>query len=166
MHPSPFQPQRTPARSAIPRTIGILAIIFACIGLGGSILFSLGPLSDVVRWRDDAEQLGFIVTWLYLWAALSMVLFVLHLVGGILACTYRPIGLRLLTAYAVGALILVVLDLVLLNGYVSGWRFRESLTIPRSIFALVALPWPIVVLALVNGRRAKQACTTQPPAGR
>lgn len=159
---SPFYPQTTPRRSAIPRVVGILAIIFACVGAGFSVIFTLGPLSDIRRW-SDAESLGFVVTWLYLWAAISFALFALHLVGGVMACSYRAIGLRLLTAYAVAAIALVIIDVILMNGYVSNGRLYDSLTMPRTVFALFALPWPVVVLALVNNGRAKRACAVQGP---
>jgi hypothetical protein len=153
---SPYYPQLAPTRSGIPRVIGILAIIFSCMGAAGSLLFTLGPIADLNRHRDE---LGFIMTWVYLWAGISFGLFVLHLVGGILAVTYRTIGLRLLTGYAVAALVLIVLDLVLLNGFAPDlYRVKKSLAFPRTVFDLMALPWPVIVLALVNGRRAKQSC--------
>jgi len=156
--PSPYYPQLAPpSRSGIPRVVGILAIIFSCMGAAGSLLFSAGPLSDLHRHRDE---LGFIITWVYLWAGISALLFVLHLVGGIFAVMYRSIGLRLLTGYAVAAIVLVVLDLVLLNGFAPDvYRVKKSLAFPRTVFDVMALPWPILVLVLVNGRRAKQACS-------
>jgi hypothetical protein len=154
---SPYYPQLAPPpRSGIPRVIGILAIVFSCMGAAGSLLFTLGPIADLDRHR---EALGFIMTWVYLWAGISFGLFVLHLVGGVLAVMYRSIGLRLLTGYAVAAIVLIVLDLILLNGFAPDvYRVKKSLVFPRTVFDLMALPWPILVLALVNGRRAKQSC--------
>lgn len=160
MHP-PQPPSYTPyspGRSSAPRVIGILAIIFSCIGLGASMMVTWGPMHDISRWHA-ATKLGNVMAWLYIFAAASVVIFLLQLVGGILACTYKQFGLRLLTAYAVTALVVIVLDLLILNGFVSGSRMRDSLTMPRSIYAVLCLAWPIVVLALVNTRRSKEACT-------
>jgi hypothetical protein len=91
--------------------------------------------------------------------AISFVLFAVHLTGGIMASMYKPLGLRLLTGYAVGALVLIGIDLVISVGFVSGRRWRESITYPRLVFNLIAVAWPIVVIALVNTRRAKAACS-------
>lgn len=158
VQPSPYYPlpSTPPRRSAIPRVIGILAIVFACIGVLGSLTFTLGPLSDLRRHRDE---LGFVITWIYLWMAISFVIFGLHVVGGILAVTYRKIGLRLLTAYGVAAVLLVVLDMLILWGFAPhGFRVESSLTWPRTGWAMLAVPWPVVVLVLVNLRRSQAAC--------
>lgn len=161
-----MQPTYTPAivsaRSAIPRVVGILAIIFSVLGFGASILFTWGPLHDLRRWGADRDMPS-VIDWLYTWAAISAGLFVLHLVGGVLACRYRKLGLRLLTGYAVGALVLIVVDLVLLSAtvphHVTGSFFgRGEILVPRVVFATLAAPWPIIVVALVNLRRARRAC--------
>jgi hypothetical protein len=153
---SPF----APPRSGIPRVVGILAIVFAVLGLAFSILFTWGPLDDIGRRGVDrmGRHGGFVINWIYIWIAISFLLFVLHLIGGVLAVTYRRLGLRLLTAYAVAALVLVVADLLILHGFVSGRRFMESLVWPRTGFAAIAAVWPIIVLALVNTKNAKAAC--------
>jgi hypothetical protein len=153
-----FTPLATPPRSMIPRVIGILAIIFSMFGMGASLLWSYGTLHDVHRFALEG-RLGFVTSWLYLWAVLSGILFLVHLGGGILACMNKLSGLRLLTGYAVGALVLLVIDMVILNGFVTGKRSFESITAPRIVFSALAAPWPIVVLALVNGRRARAACS-------
>ncbi len=153
-HPYPVP---APRRSALPKVVGIIALVFACVGLAGSLLFTIGPLHDLHR--HDDEALGFAITWAYLWLAISFVIFLLHLVGGILAILHRTIGLRLLTAYAVAALMLIVLDMVILYGFMpSGYWVKTSLTFPRTVYALLAAPWPIVVVVLVNLQRSKQAC--------
>jgi hypothetical protein len=161
MYGSPFYPQVTQPRSSIPRVVGILAVIFAVIGAASSALFTWGPLDDF-KWHRDAPGVSFMVKFLYLWGGLSAVLFILHLVGGILAITYRAIGLRLLIAYAVGALVLVVLDLVVIwFAAPSGahHRIEDSLQIPHTLYSAIAAVWPIIVLALVSSRRARAACT-------
>ncbi|MBS1117886.1 MAG: hypothetical protein H6Q90_114 [Deltaproteobacteria bacterium] len=144
----------------MPRIAGILAIVFSGLGIFGSAIWAFGPLSDIGRW-DSAGELGAISTWLWLWFALSLGLFGAHLTGGILACMYKTSGLRLLNVYAIGALVLIVTDILLgftlLPSHASH-RIRESVTYMRVIFDILATPWPIVVLCLVNARGARAAC--------
>ena len=147
-------------RSAIPRVVGILALVFACLGIASSIVWTFGPLHDINRW-GASERLAGIITWMYAWLAMSVVLFGAHLAGGILAIVYKPAGLRVLTGYAVGALALVVIDLVMMHGFmprVPDHDIHGSVTMARTAFDALAAPWPVVVLALVNSRRAKAAC--------
>src|SRR5262249_26791833 len=101
-------------------------------------------------------------------AALSLVVFGLHISGGIMAIIYKFTGLRLLNLYAVLAILLVIADVILVivlmpdridgrAGLTADIRF--SVTIMRIVFDGLALPWPIVVLALANSPRARAACT-------
>lgn len=133
---------------------------FACIGLVGSLVFTFGPLHDIHRWNVE-DKLGGIITWMYAWLALSVVLFAVQLAGAILAVIYKPMGLRLLTGYAVGALVLVAIDLSILHGFmprITEHDVHGSVTVARSIFDCLALPWPVVVAILVNSRSARTAC--------
>jgi len=50
MYPNPYAPAPAPRRSAIPKVIGILLIIFGCIGI-------LGSLMGLVNGSDDARHL-------------------------------------------------------------------------------------------------------------
>ena len=165
MPPMPMRPQR----SGVPRVVGILAIIFACVGLIGSAIWHFGPLSDVKRWHYQ-DQLSSVVTWMWIWMGLSVVVFVLHLVGGILAVQYKRVGLRLLTVYAIAALVLALADVVLCNalypggledhGYGQNGEMYFSVVTMRMVFSAMAAPWPVVALLLANGTRAKEACGT------
>ena len=89
-----------------------------------------------------------------------MLLFTLHLIGGIFSCMYRKLGLRLLTAYGIGAVILVVIDFALLWYLPSSPRHdRHGFGILiRGLSDIVAAPWPVVVLVVVNLRRTQMSC--------
>jgi hypothetical protein len=151
----PFVPQLAPTRSTMPRMVGILAITFACIGFALAVLFTAGPLHDLRHTSDK----GSADLWMYAFAGLSLLLFALHLAGGILAAGYRTIGLRLLTGYAVGALALVAIDLVYVLAIVpQSSRVVTSLVKPHLVYSLCAIPWPVVVLVLVNLPRSKRMC--------
>lgn len=162
-----------PSRPAGPRVLGIIGIIFAAIGFVSSLVFTLGPLSDVTRWkaRNAINQarggidygpgsVDGITNWLYLWGLLSFVLFALHLAGSIMAIMYKRGAPKILTAYGVGAIVLIVIDLVMVHGFVprTGFDLYGSITISHSVFSGIAVVWPVVVLALINTRKAREAC--------
>lgn len=148
-----FSPHRYPT-SHIPRVVGILAIVFSVIGVGMSLVFALGPISDLTRRSWPNREL--LATWLWAWGGVSVVLFALHLTGGILATMNRRLGLRLMTGYAVAAIILVVIDLGIMIAYGRG-RSWTDVAVPHIGFSVVAIAWPVVALILVNTRRAHAA---------
>src|SRR5512146_3056194 len=104
------QPMR-PQRSGTPRVIGILAIIFACIGVGMAAIFTAGPLSDIDKWHLY-DQLRGEVTWIYVSAAISVLVFVLHLLAGISAVRYGRAAPKLITFYAIFALAFAIGDII------------------------------------------------------
>jgi hypothetical protein len=171
--PSMYHGPPRPLRSAIPRVVGILAIVFSCIGALFAVLMHFGPLADLESWGVTG-QAGSLVSWMWGSLALSAAVFVLHLVGGIAAVTYRPSAPRLLTAYAILALLLAVADIILSNAlvpsyidfgnrYVTVHTLRESM-MARSVLEVMAVPWPIVALILINLGGSRQACAgTAPP---
>ncbi|MEO8703948.1 MAG: hypothetical protein ABI867_28115 [Kofleriaceae bacterium] len=150
----PFVPHYTRRPSAVPRAIGVLAMVFSCIGLGMAILFTWGPLHDLRHHEPSSLN-----TWLYVFALVSFVLFAVHLTGGILAAMNRTLGLRLLTGYAVGALVLLAIDLVFVLAIApSGHRVWSSLTMPHVFYSALVLPWPVLVLIFANLKRSRETC--------
>ena len=150
-------PQR---RSAIPRVVGILAIVFAPIGLLITLAMTFGPKDDF-QWMDITQgELGFFGSWLDIYLVLGLALFALHLVGGIMTVAYKKSGPPLLSAYAIAAIVLAVADVFISMGTLSvsdRWVYQE-LVYPRLFIELFALPWPIVAVILINVRKAKEAC--------
>jgi hypothetical protein len=149
-----------PQRSGVPRTVGILAIIFSIVGLLCSMMWWWGPVHDVDKFGMRGH-LRSTVTWLNVWMGLSVILFVLHLIGGILAAGYKRVGLRLLTVYGIVAIVLAIVDVVAIETTMHGfdqYDMRFSIFGMHVFFSVLALPWPITALALANGARAKGAC--------
>lgn len=149
-------------RSSIPRVVGILAIIFASIGLCSAVLWVFGPLDDLSRW-NTTHQWSAVRSWLLVWGGLSVVVFVLHLVAGIFAVMYRPSAPRLVTWYAIAALLLAALDALLVATLApsSGphhMALWDSVSLPHLIHSALAAPWPIVAGLLMNTTGAKRAC--------
>jgi len=150
-------------RSAIPRVVGILAILFACVGLGSTGLWVWGPLDDLGRWGRHSG----LPAWLWTWGALSLVVSVLHFAGGLSAMFYRRRAPRLLTAYAIGAIAVAAADVIVLLAVAPStgshhWRISDSVLIPHFIYSGVAWMWPTLVLILMNVHSAKSACFDNP----
>jgi hypothetical protein len=159
--PQAYPYPQPPRRTATPRVVGIIGVVFAWIGLGSSAVFTFGPLSDIQRW-SHGDDLGAVTNWLYAWMALSAVVFGLHFVGSLLAIMYKQVGPKLLTSYAVSAIALLVTDLVMVHTLVPKHFDHDvygSVAISHTVFSAIAFPWPVVVLALINSRRSREACT-------
>ena len=109
-----------------------------------------------------AFDLETVTTWLYAWMALSAVLFLLHLTGSIMAITYHRLGPKLLTSYGVGAIMLAILDVIMVQGVPKDHRFDvyTSVTVSHFIYEGFAIVWPIIVLAIINSKRSREACTS------
>jgi Na+/proline symporter len=168
--PGAYQGAAPVSRSATPRVVGILAIVFASIGVLFALVVHFGPMSDLDRWGVSKQASG-LMSWMWGSLALSIGLFALHMIAGVCALIYRPSAPRLITAYALFAILLGVADIVLsmalipdnlqLADYISRSQVKESMLV-RAVFAGIALPWPIVALALMNTRSAKVACGHAP----
>lgn len=148
--------------------LGVLAIVFCVFGLLGSLIWTFGPLEDVKKFVEiGADDLGAITAWLYVWLLLSVGLFVVELIGGIYAVQYRAAGLKLLTWYGIGAIALIVLDVILVNVLIPS-QYRAfpgedgvwfSVRTMHLVFSGLALPWPIIALALSRSHKAREACS-------
>jgi hypothetical protein len=85
----------------------------------------------------------------------------------------RPVAPRLVTAYAILAILLAISDIVLStmlvpahlqfdhDSYVTTAMVKESMMV-RAVIEGMCIPWPVVALALMNTRGAKQACGALP----
>ena len=149
-------------RSSIPRVVGILAIVFACVGLCSAALWVWGPLDDLSIW-SRATGWSSVRAWLLVWGGLSVGVFVLHLVAGIFAVMYRPRAPRLVTWYAIAALLLAALDAALVvalapSGGPHHAALWESMCLMHLAYSAIAVPWPIVAVLLMNTTGAKRAC--------
>jgi hypothetical protein len=152
-----MEPQRTTGALARSRrllsTIGILAIIFALIGLL-DVAITATSIGDLRYDRDLDAAVG----WMVAWIAISVALFGLQFAGGVLARRSRRAAIAVLTTYGVAAIALAVIDIAVM----SGWHRRPGLSWEivsgmRRIIDVLALPWPSAVTALVHSRSVKTA---------
>lgn len=152
-------------RSLIPKVVGILAIVFASLGLLVTVTLPLGMLEDIDVYVRTAGPIDEYLTWLVIGSIVGVLVSGVHLAGGILSVRYSSRAPRWMTSYAVAAIVLIVVDVV-----VSVITFPEGpgprvcaigfdeLVGSRIALGALALPWPIIVLALVNRRTVKQSC--------
>jgi hypothetical protein len=153
-----------PRRSSIPRVIGILAIVFAGLGILGSLAITLGVDEDMRKYGGTREAFGEFGTWtaVYLW--LAAVLFAVHLTAGIQSVRYAASAPLWMTIYGALAIALVVLDIavsVATFPHLASQQIWEDLVYPRIGLAVLALPWPIVALVMMNQRSARLACAAR-----
>jgi hypothetical protein len=163
--PSPLA-QYLATRSAIPKIVGILAMIFAPVGAMASAIWTWGPLDDIGRWSEgDWDAVS---KWLLAWGMVSGLLFAVHLIAGIMAMLYRPSAPRWTTIYAIAAILLGILDAVLvvvLSPSGGGHHYiglHESVVTMHLVFCVLSLAWPITAAILMNTARAKRACVIPP----
>ena len=156
-----------PRRSRIPRVTGILAIVFASLGLLGALALALGA-DDVMRGLDATRQgLGAFGTWMLVSLGLSAGLFGAHLMAGIQSVRYAASAPRWMTLYGVLAIALLVTDIIVSiatfpEGH--GYRHRalyEEMVYPRLGMGILGMPWSILALVLLNLRSARLSCAAK-----
>lgn len=150
-------------RSSIPKVIGILAIVFSSLGLIGTLAVTFGMEDDLRKYDLTRELLGGFGTWMSIYLVLGLALFGVHLAAGILSVKYSPAAPSWMTFYGVAALALLVADVAIAEATFPSGRYGheavyEAFVYPRIGLAVLALPWPIVVLSLMNQRSARMAC--------
>lgn len=150
---------RPKTRSAIPRVLGILAIIFSTIGLLFSLVQTVGTHSDISALRLEASELGSFGDWITAYLVFAILVFALHLTAGVLSVRYSPRSIKWMNGYAISALLLAVANIS-----ITAATYPELLKITdghmgRIFLDVCALPWPIVVLSLMNLQRTQEACS-------
>ena len=150
-------------RSGTPKVMGILMIVFACLGLlttlasfGGQDVSELGP-----EWQEKFSSVNSYLTVL---SVVGLALGVLHLIAGIAAVGYKRNAPKLAKIYALTALANVLIGMIItysllkplldemggLGGAVGGMVI---------VFSLIGAIWPVLVLVLMGGEKSKAACT-------
>ena len=98
-------------KSAIPKVVGILAIVFASLGLLTATM-PLGMFEDIDVYIAAAGPIDAYLMWLLVSSLLGLALFGVHLTAGILSVRYSARAPRWITLYGVAAIVLAVLDVV------------------------------------------------------
>ena len=153
-----------PRRSSIPKVIGILAIVFASLGILGALAMAFGVDEDMAKHGTTRENLGAFGSWMLAHVPLAGLVFAVHLTAGIQSVCYAASAPRWMTIYGALAIALVLTDLavsVATFPHLTSQELQEDLLDPRLGLAVLSLPWPIVAIVLMNQRSARLACATQ-----
>jgi hypothetical protein len=164
VHPSNPQAQqfhslRPKKRSAIPKVLGILAIVFSVFGLLFAVVQTFGTYSDIEEVFLDSSELGTFATWIPAYLVFAVIVFGLHLTAGIFSIRYSSRAIKWMNAYAVFAILLALANIA-----ITATTYPEALKISdghagRIVLDVFALPWPIIVLSLMNLRSVHLACS-------
>jgi hypothetical protein len=164
---------RQPARSAIPKVIGILMIIFASLGLFGSLIAFVsrgGGVDDMFRDVPELRTWNTISTFINV---LGLGIGCLHLYTGLRCVGYKTNAPALAKAYAIVAIVVTITNAILVYawakpllerafGGMPGGGIAAGVFGPIMLFStVISMAWPIVVLALMSRPAAKAACVNQ-----
>ena len=142
--------------------MGILMIVFASLVLlttmasfGGQDVSQLGP-----EWQEKFSSVN---TYLTVLSVVGMGLGILHLVSGIAAVRYQANAPKLAKIYGVTALLNVLVGMVVTYTLLKPLMdelpgIGSALGGMVIVISLIGAVWPILVLALMSGGRAKEGC--------
>lgn len=118
----------------MPLVVGVLAIIFAVIGIALTFLLAFGFGEELRLYGVTKEDLGGFGTLMNLAVIPSTVIFALHLAGGIFCVRFHRWAPNVITAYAVLALVVagadIVLSALLFPGGMGSTMFGWSWSLP------------------------------------
>ncbi len=150
------------SRTGTPKVMGILMIIFASLGIlgtfasfGGQDVSALGP-----EWQEKFSSVN---TYLTVLSIVGLGLGVLHLLTGIAAVGYKKNAPKLAKIYGYTALANVVVGMIITYALLKP-LMEELPGIGNAVggivivFSLIGAVWPILVLSLMTGSKAKEAC--------
>lgn len=145
-------------RSAIPRVLGILMIVFGSLGVLGMAL----TMTMAFGAHDDGYGVGgadmaHLLTYEKISSVVNLALAALDVFAGIALVRYRRVGVNLAQLYGLTNIVVAVVSLVLLFTLLAplGAMLGGGLLGGSAL----TIAWSIVVLVLSNVPAAKLACT-------
>jgi hypothetical protein len=161
---------RPPMRSAIPKVMGILMIVFGSLGVLGALLGSIMPqdpkLAHLPAWQEYqriAHLMGYI----------GIPVSAFQLIVGLICTGYKKTAPKMAMIYGGLSMAHTIANAVVMWGFAkpalnaalnqSGDRAMQDIMGMAVNFGLVlgtilALVWPTLVLILMSRPRAKAAC--------
>lgn len=163
--PTDYYAQQQPRRSAIPKVIGILMIVFASLGLVASLI----GLAMDSNWDDPnikrafGDQVSSMKTYESIDQISGLLIGILHLYGGIMCVMYKRSAPALAISYAAVRILHVVVTLVLLFAWLSPLldkvpEMRGPMMVGMIFGGILGIAWPIVIWALMSRPSARAAC--------
>lgn len=170
-YPSPYgYAPPPPQRSAIPKVIGILMIIFGSLGLIGSLLGLAGGgfgQDELMRQVPEMKKLSTLNT---VTSLLGLGMAGFQFFVGLRCLGYKRNAPMLAKAYGILALVNVVVGMVIAFAVINPilekapamralGGFTSVITVVASIFGIA---WALVILVLMSKQSAKAACAEAP----
>jgi len=163
--------QQQPQRSAIPKVIGILMIIFGSLGLLGGLIGLAGGIGNDEFLRRVPE-LGTLKTVERLMSIVGLALASAQLYVGVRCIGYKANAPGLAKVYGITAIVIVILNLVISMVVIAPMMAKamEAAGLPGMggmlggltfVISLFGLAWPIVILALMTRSTARSACSAE-----
>lgn len=161
MVPMPMMAQR----SGVPKTMGVLMIVFSSLGL----LFGLAGLAGDTGDENTRAFLAHIdefktfETLTKVFGVIGLGISGLHLYAGIRSVGYRRNAPTLAATYAIANIVTTIINLVIVYAWLkpaidavpgAGAVFGAAMLVG----GVIGVTWPIIVLALMTRPAAKAAC--------
>ena len=135
--------------------------MFSVIGLFFSLVQTFGTYGDIEGAYLDASELGTFASWIPAYMVFAVITFAIHLTAGILSIRYSPRCIKWMNAYGIFAILLAIANISITAAtYPEALKITEG-HVGRIALDALALPWPIVVLSLMNLRSVHLACNDQ-----
>lgn len=162
-HPYMVMQPMMPQRSGIPKVMGILMIIFASLGMLGSLaMLAANPLDKIPGGGlvPGFDNLKTVITIL---SVLGLGVGVLHLIAGIACVGYKRSGPGLALGYAIIRIVAAVIEVALVYAWMKPAlevvpHMKDEIIGQMIGSSLVAIVWPVLVLILLTRPNAKAAC--------
>jgi hypothetical protein len=183
--PGPYAPQGYPPphgypppgpkRSAIPKVIGILMIIFGSFAVLGGLMNlagagGMGDLQHNPAFRGDADMDAFkaaierLESFNRINGLIGLIMGGFELFTGIAAVKYKRGAPKMAVGFGIANIAQVVLTMTLFYAWLSPVldkapsMVRNMIGFGFFIGAVFGCAWPIIILALMTRPKAKEAC--------
>jgi len=152
-------------RSSIPKVVGILMIIFASLGLLFGLLGLAGNSASTEGLKDVPEFKTYL-TMNMVYGLVGLAISVIHLLAGVSAVRYKANAPGLAKLYGVTNIVVSVGWGVVVFAWLkpalekaAGGIGAAALGVGVIFGIILAVAWPVIVLALMSRPAAKAACT-------
>jgi hypothetical protein len=150
------------ARSAIPKVVGILMIVFASLGLLQSVISMIQ--AELVGETFHGHEMQTFAHVSLVFGLLDLGIGVLHLAAGLRSVGYKESAPRLTMLYGVLKIVttigLLVVTYAFMRRALTGADDTESAIVGFGfiVAGIFYMAWPIVAMSLMSRPSAKAAC--------
>ena len=157
------QPYQQPRRSAIPKVVGILMIVFASLGLLVSLI-ALAMSGQFDKMDVGDVGIGKLKTYHMIEQCSYLLIGILHMVAGIMCVMHKRAAPMLAVVYAVLKILVVVVIWALVFTWLAPVldkapkEMKAQFTMQMIVGGVINISWPIVAWVLMSRPSARAAC--------